>query len=56
MIYWSIQTLVVWKQTQESGCLEGSSEHLMFPEQYIWMMEQMKNRLPNYKGEYLVMG
>ncbi|WP_338586967.1 DUF3841 domain-containing protein [Paenibacillus sp. Y5S-9] len=52
MIYWSMQTLEVWKQAQETGYLEGSSEHLMFPKQYIWMMEQMKTRLPNYKGEY----
>lgn len=52
MIYWSMQTSEVWKQAQETGYLEGSSEHLMFPKQYIWMMEQMKTRLPNYKGEY----
>lgn len=52
MICWSMQTLEVWKQAQEKGYLEGNSEHLLFPEQYIWMMEQMKARLPHYKGEY----
>jgi hypothetical protein len=35
MIYWSLQTLEVWKQAQETGYLEGSSEYLMFPEKYI---------------------
>jgi len=51
-IYWSLQIEEVWKQAQELGYLEGKAEYAMYPKEYLWMMEQMKERLPNYRGEY----
>lgn len=54
MRFWSMQTLEAWEVAQKRGYLEGSSDHAMFPEQYLWMIEQMKKRLPNYEGEYPV--
>ncbi|MGE7021663.1 DUF3841 domain-containing protein [Solibacillus cecembensis] len=52
--YWTIQVMEKWKDVQNVGYLSGSAEYIWeeFVEPYEWMMMQMKNRLPNYAGEY----
>ncbi|MFD1131333.1 MULTISPECIES: DUF3841 domain-containing protein [unclassified Paenibacillus] len=52
MIYWSMQTIEAWEAAQSIGYLEGEPERAMFPDPYVWMIQQMHKRLPNYKGEY----
>jgi len=49
-----LQELSVWEKAIRRGYLQGYKKYAMFPEAYVWMIEQMKNRLPNYKGEYPV--
>jgi hypothetical protein len=53
-IYWTLQTKKVWEYAKQQGYLVGNQDYAMFPEAYIWMIEQMKKRLPNYQGEYPV--
>lgn len=50
--YWTLQTEIVWEHFKKQGYLEGSPAHAMYPEEYKWMMKQMKKRLPNYRGEH----
>lgn len=54
--YWTIQTINKWLEVQQLGYLTGNIDYIWeyFVEPYKWMMEQMTNRLPNYKGEYPV--
>lgn len=52
--YWILQPEDYWSTCKVRGYIEGHKEHLMYPEEYKWMMEQMRSRLPNYKGEYPV--
>ncbi|TKI55941.1 DUF3841 domain-containing protein [Brevibacillus antibioticus] len=50
--YWTLQTEIAWKHFKEQGYLEGSPAHAMYPDEYQWMMKQMKKRLSNYRGEH----
>ena len=52
--YWTIQTLDKWKEVQKLGYLTGDRNYISedFVGPYEWMMEQMKERLPKYRGEY----
>ncbi|WP_211750289.1 DUF3841 domain-containing protein [Paenibacillus sp. Marseille-Q4541] len=52
MIYWSMQTIEAWEEAQARGYLEGDHERAMFPDSYLWMIQQMQKRLPNFRGEY----
>jgi hypothetical protein len=49
-----MQKLEVWELAQKRGYLEGSSEYALFPDPYLWIIEQMKKRLPSYNGEHPV--
>ncbi|WP_289139194.1 DUF3841 domain-containing protein [uncultured Brevibacillus sp.] len=51
-IFWTMQTDEAWKQYEKQGYLEGTPEHAMYSEEYQWIIKQMKQRLPNYRGEY----
>lgn len=52
--YWTIQTMNKWEDVEKVGYLMGDIQFIWeeFVEPYKWMMAQMKNRLPNYAGEY----
>lgn len=50
--YWTLQTEEVWELAQQRGYLVGSQEYAMYPDEYRWMMDQMKKRLLSYKGEF----
>ena len=43
-----------WNDALASGYLDGKSKYIWddFLEAYHWMMNQMKNKLPRYDGEY----
>ncbi|WP_246147111.1 DUF3841 domain-containing protein [Bacillus massilioanorexius] len=43
-----------YKTMRKQGYLEGLPEYAMFPEQYIWMMKQMKKRRPNRNESQLL--
>lgn len=52
--YWSIQKKKAWEHMQKTGFIESSPEfidHEWMGDAYQWMMEQMKKRLPHYRGE-----
>jgi hypothetical protein len=51
-LYWTLQKEEIWDQSKQQGYLEGKQQYAMYPTEYLWMMEQMKNRIPNYSGEY----
>jgi Domain of unknown function (DUF3841) len=53
-IYWTMQTIEAWEQAVKQGFLVGDKDLAMFPESYQWMMRQMKQKLPEYQGEYPV--
>lgn len=50
--YWTLQTVEAWEQYKKLGYLEGASAHAVYPNEYQWIMQQMKKRLPNYNGEH----
>lgn len=52
--YWTLQTREAWELAQRRGYLIGNQEYAMYPDEYQWMIAQMKNRLVNYQGEYPV--
>ena len=56
MIGWTIQTYDAWVATNETGILVGKEEFVYdsFLSPYLWLMEQMKKRLPKYDGEFPV--
>jgi len=47
MILWTIQTLSAWEMLQSTGCLQaiGPSMEEHFRSAYIWMKDQMRQRL-----------
>ncbi|ARR10697.1 hypothetical protein AR543_p0089 (plasmid) [Paenibacillus bovis] len=49
--YWTIQSEEVWELAVRRGYLIGDPHYYMFPEEYEWMIQQMRNRLPGYIGE-----
>lgn len=51
-IYWTLQNENAWEIFREQGYLEGIREYAGYPDEYQWMMKQMKKRLLNYNGEY----
>ena len=53
-IYWTIQSIEKWEEVKNSSYLLGVHEHIWpeFVEPYHWMMQQMDEKIPNYKGEY----
>ncbi|MBB6693560.1 DUF3841 domain-containing protein [Cohnella xylanilytica] len=51
-IFWTLQTEEGWNIALRRGYLEGNAAYAMYPEEYLWMMEQMRRRLPRYNGEY----
>lgn len=53
-IYWTIQTIEKWNEVKNSSYLLGVHDHIWpdFIEPYHWMMKQMDEKIPNYKGEY----
>ncbi|OAB34029.1 DUF3841 domain-containing protein [Paenibacillus glacialis] len=51
-IYWSLQTEEVWDQAKELGFLIGQEEYAMYPNEYLWMIDQMKKRIDGYEGEH----
>lgn len=51
-VFWTLQTEEVWSIAQERGFLQGEQSYAMFPEPYVWMVDQMKKRLNEYGGEY----
>ncbi|MGO4500057.1 DUF3841 domain-containing protein [Paenibacillus sp. 2RAB27] len=53
-LYWSLIDEDRWNYMQNLGYLIGEEQNAMYPKEYLWMMEQMKQRLPNYTGEYPV--
>jgi hypothetical protein len=56
MYYWSIQTYEGWIAAQQKGMLVGDPAFIWedFIKPYEWLMNQMVDKLPNYKGEYPV--
>ncbi|PZD95905.1 hypothetical protein DNH61_10710 [Paenibacillus sambharensis] len=56
MKLWTIQSFHAWEEALASGYLVGNVNFVWeeFLQPYHWMMEQMKNRLPNYRDEYPV--
>lgn len=49
--YWTMQTLEAWNSFQKKGYLEGDMRFASYKEEYLWMMDQMKHRLPSYDNE-----
>jgi len=52
VIFWTLQQEECWERAKQLGYLIGDEEFAGFQKEYLWMMEQMKKRLPNYQGEY----
>ena len=54
--YWTIHPVEAWVQFQRQGFIVGDPKYIHedFIGPYRWMMEQMKKRLPDYRGEYPV--
>jgi len=54
MRYWTIQPLSVWQTIQEQGfCLVDpalSGTNGWTPPCYLWLVEQLKRRIPSYQG------
>lgn len=41
-LYWTLQKEEAWNHAKKIGYLEGQAKYAMYPEKYLWMMEQMK--------------
>lgn len=54
MKFWTIQTVEAWNQAVSKGYLVGHREYIFedFLDGYLWMMSEMKKRLPHYSGEF----
>lgn len=54
MIVWTIQDESYYEKQIINGYLEGNKEYVIdeFIEKYLWIMEQMKDRIKNYNGEF----
>ena len=55
MRIWTIQPLLVWERLQQYSVLHVDSAYYSYgegyvPWQYLWLAEQLKNRLPGYGG------
>ncbi|MFS0558923.1 DUF3841 domain-containing protein [Brevibacillus sp. 179-C9.3 HS] len=50
-VFWTLQNQEVWEMAQDRGFLQGDRNYAMFPEEYEWMIHQMKKRLTKYRGE-----
>ena len=52
MQLWSIQTPGAWEQLQTNGYLRGDGRRawVEFRQPYRWLMQQMAERIPGYKG------
>ncbi|KZN98597.1 DUF3841 domain-containing protein [Pseudobacillus badius] len=54
--YWTIQSAEKWEEIQRKSYLTGNP-HFIYPEfieAYHWIMKKMKQKIPNYQGEYPV--
>ena len=53
--YWTVQPISVWETLQQDGLCRVDPE-LAFDNQppacYVWLVEQLKRRPPNYEGNY----
>lgn len=47
-----MKKIEVWEEAQKKGFLEGKEKYAMYPEEYKWMIKQMKKKLTNYTGEH----
>jgi len=43
---WTLQTKEAWEEALRKGYLMGDKERASFPDAYLWMMGQMRHRLP----------
>ena len=54
-IFYTVQSRYVWRFWQRQGYLQArDTDDKDFKGSYAWMKEQMKLRLPSYKGEALI--
>ena len=54
-IFYTIQPRYVWRYWQRQGYLQAKdTDDEYFIGSYTWMKEQMKQRVPSYKGEPLI--
>lgn len=56
MTLWTIQKAPAWERAKEVGVLRADGRRV-YPDErdaYRWMMEQMKERIPGYRGRYPV--
>lgn len=51
---WTMQTEEAWNSFQKNGVLHADGRRVWseFRRAYQWMMEQMRERLPDYRGHY----
>jgi len=54
MKFWTIQHIDFWNMNKEKEYLEAHPNYIFkeFSDSYLWMMNQMSQRLENYKGNY----
>lgn len=52
LIVYTVQPLHIYKYMREKGFYHGNEKYVWteFKYPYVWMMERMKERLPNYDG------
>ncbi|MCC8437628.1 DUF3841 domain-containing protein [Brevibacillus sp. M2.1A] len=53
-VFWTLQNQEAWDLAQDRGYIRSERNYAMFPEEYEWMIHQMKKRLSNYEGDYPV--
>lgn len=51
MKFYTIQKRCTWNRWRKQGYLEAYDNNFAYEAPYKWMMEQMSNRLSNYRGE-----
>lgn len=54
MKLWTIQAAPAWEKAQETGVLKGDGRRVdrFFKPSYEWLMNQMRERIPQYRGGY----
>ncbi|HTE58359.1 MAG TPA: DUF3841 domain-containing protein [Verrucomicrobiae bacterium] len=54
MKLWIIQTAPAWEKAQQTGILKGDGRRVdrFYKPSYEWLMGQMRERVPQYKGGY----
>lgn len=50
MKFWHLEEAEMWERHLARGYMMGNPDYYMFPEEYLWMVNQMEKRLPNYDG------